>query len=565
MSMPQIFITPAGFAAIVNAENTGTAPVKLTQVGLTSQAFDPASIGQALPGEFKRITTFGGATVAPDTLHLNVRDDGTDTYTVRGFGLYLADGTLFGVYSQATPIMEKAAAATLLLATDIRFANIGATSIAVGDVDFVNPPATTTRAGVVRLATDQEADSASDNTIALSARGLSRYINGRFGEGAPSQFVKKLLGAATAAIFRTELQLKSAALRDEGAGNGLDSDMLDGSHGSYYLDWRNFVGVPNSFNPVPHGHSIGDVTDLQAALDSKFDKSGGTITGQVTVRGGTLRVQGFGGAQSAGRVALGDAGAYLQYDQGEITTYDPVSRLSTQIAGGGKTWTTGTFDPATKITKTGDEMSGVLSFKGHPSSLRRARVFHNADMSNDYGAIFMMDSTGSTTPLGTVTIIPIGKNGYESQILLQLKAGDTFNDPVVNVATVRVSGIEVRGTINPSGGYDFGSSRKLKEVEGELPYGLAEVRQVATLIGRYKREYNADGRRRLFFDAEQMMGIMPEVVDPAGVMFGGEAVATIKLDQALPPAYRAIAELAAMVDALNDEVRNLREARSLGQ
>lgn len=480
MPTPQITITPAGFSAIVNAENTGTAPVKITQVGLTAQHFDVATVGAAVPNETKRLTTFGGRAIADDTLHLNVRDDGQDTYTLRGFGLYLEDGTLFAVYSQATPIMEKAAAATLLLATDIRFTNITATSIEVGDVDFINPPASTTQLGVVRLATEQEADGGADHTTAITPRGLAGYINRRFGAGAPSEFVKGLLGAATAAIFRVELGLKSAATRDEGHGNGLNADLLDGAHGDYYLDWKNFIGLPNSFTPAPHSHAIANVTGLQVALDNRprllanddwMSSSGNWLT------------------------------ANKIYDQ----TLSPLR------------WTA----PA--------DYTSIVSLPGTDSEvgLALASTFSDANR-------FWLRGRHD---LG-------GTNGWQRW------------KPWLEVA---FHGTDVTfRSLNTTSGYDFGSSRKLKDIEGAMPYGLAEVRRISTLIGMYKPEYNNDGRRRLFFDAEQFAEVMPEVVDIAGVEFNGERVPSIKLDQVMPPAYRAIAQLADIVDALAEQVATLR-------
>src|SRR5690606_24486075 len=65
---------------------------------------------------------------------------------------------------------------------------------------------------------------------------VTSWLNSRFGEGAPSTFVKNLLTAASAVAFRGALSIKSAALKDEGAGNGLDADLLDGQHGSYYTN-----------------------------------------------------------------------------------------------------------------------------------------------------------------------------------------------------------------------------------------------------------------------------------------------------------------------------------------
>lgn len=94
-----------------------------------------------------------------------------------------------------------------------------------------------------------------------------------------------------------------------------------------------------------------------------------------------------------------------------------------------------------------------------------------------------------------------------------------------------------------------------------MPYGLAEVRRIVTLIGRYKAAYNDDGRTRLFFDAEQFMEVMPEAVEAEGVEFDGELVPAIKIDQLLPPAYRAIAELADIVDGLRAELAAYRAGR----
>jgi hypothetical protein len=267
MSALQLHVTPAGLAAIINAENTGTAPVLIAQIGLTDQVFT-AEGATVLPGELKRLSTFAGAAVADDTIHVTIRDDSADIYTLRGFGLYLASGTLFAVYSHAgeTPnyIMQKAAAAMLLLQSDVRFKQINATSIAFGDSDWLNPPGTETVPGVLELATDAETATGTDNSRAVHPKGLKALLDSRFGAGAPSAFVKGLLTLATAALMRTALGLKSAALKDEGAGNLLDADKLDGQEGSYYLAWANFSGKPATFPPSAHMHTWANLTDPPA-------------------------------------------------------------------------------------------------------------------------------------------------------------------------------------------------------------------------------------------------------------------------------------------------------------
>ncbi|ARQ88925.1 tail fiber protein [Stenotrophomonas maltophilia] len=239
-------ITDAGFAKLVNPPNTGTNAVLITEIGLTSTAFTPTAGLTALPGEIKRVTTFGGKAVGDDTLHVTIRDDSATAYSLRGFGLYLGDGTLFATFGQTDPIMEKTAASMLLLSTDTRFSEVDTALIEFGNAEFIYPPSTTEVQGVVELATTTETEDGADTQRAVTPRGLRAFIDKRFGASAPTQFVRTLLSIATDAAFRSALGLKSAALKDEGADKGLDADLLDGRHGNHYLDWHNMTGVPSS-------------------------------------------------------------------------------------------------------------------------------------------------------------------------------------------------------------------------------------------------------------------------------------------------------------------------------
>lgn len=223
-------ITNAGRAKLVNGTNTGTNTVLISQIGLTSTGFTPTAAMTQLPGEFKRMTSFGGESVAADTIHVTLQDSGTDKYPLRGFGLYLADGTLFAVYGQADAIMEKASISTLLLSADVVFADIDTAQIKFGSTQFLNPPATESVAGVVELADGPETIAGADGVRAVTARGLRAALDDRFGANAPTPFVKTLLALATAAAIRTSLEVKGAALRDMGHGKGLDADTLDGMH-----------------------------------------------------------------------------------------------------------------------------------------------------------------------------------------------------------------------------------------------------------------------------------------------------------------------------------------------
>ncbi|MBR8073928.1 phage tail protein [Burkholderia cenocepacia] len=172
----QIIITDAGRAALVAAGNGGTNAHQVVEIGLANAPFVADKGLTKLPNELKRIKSFGGANVAPDTIHTTLKDDSADQYSLYGFGLYLENGVLLAAYGQATPIMEKSPAALLLLSTDMQFATIDATQLVFGDASFLNPPATTERQGVVELATQGEVDAGSDDTRAITPKtAASRY------------------------------------------------------------------------------------------------------------------------------------------------------------------------------------------------------------------------------------------------------------------------------------------------------------------------------------------------------------------------------------------------------
>lgn len=876
MAIPQITITPAGRAALVNAEHTGTAPVLISHVGLTAQHFDVDKVGNTVPAEAKRITTFAGKAVAADLLHLNVRDDSQDTYTLRGFGLYLEGGVLFAVYSQPNPIMEKASAATMLLATDIRFVDIKATSIKVDKIDFVNPPATTTQVGVARFATDPEAIAGAAGDIMLSPRGVAAYVNGRFGGGAPSDFVKSLLTKATAAMMRVSLEIKSAALRDEGHGNNLDADLLDGAHGAHYLDYRNLTNVPPTFTPGNHTHAIAQVDGLQHALNTKAPLADPAFEGNVTASGSlvakgsyvyadargaanpgfsmrsedaktgaglvwvrandTVRLRTFAadGSTVSSELSLGPkvftyggndvwhAGNFKPFDKADkdhthaladvtglqtalaarvayrsttddeswiedhstlvvnrsanagstlpspytivynLPGYDGSRGLALAASYSGlqrfwmrsrhdtrgttpgtrwkdwcEVWHSANFDPTTKANLAGANFNGPITattvrstsniFTGgaiyavlapseadgevllrpnggasivgqlkvmvggvswndkglwhsgnfdpssksdsshsHPSTAlnfnvaladaqsaayaqipkgitlaeggsaangaaaqavvatfnhsgNRVTQFSMASTSDEYywrgyreqnsvwgtwrrmwhDGNFDPGSKANTSHLHAIAHVTGLQDALTARALLSgadfrgnvtapnLIAGGPGNGAFVQIGddaqivdigvsnTVGLYGIpnpesgalklgsagptlasnggalQIQGRCGATGGFDFGSSRRLKHIDGPSPYGLAEVERMVTAIGRYKADYNDDGRDRLFLIAEDLAGLVPQSVNLHGVPYAGEMVPSILIDQLLPVLVTAIQELSAKVRHLS--------------
>lgn len=179
MSALELTITQAGYGALVNAESTGTDAVTITEVGVTSQAFVAADTLTALPNELKRIVTVGGIPTGPSTLNLLLRDSSADGYQMRGFALYLQDGTLFAAYGAPTVIVEKSPLVEMLITIDAAFTNVDAALIDFGDANFTNPAATETVKGVVELATQAEAEAGADLSRVITVKVLDDVVRER--------------------------------------------------------------------------------------------------------------------------------------------------------------------------------------------------------------------------------------------------------------------------------------------------------------------------------------------------------------------------------------------------
>ncbi len=153
----KLVMTTAGLGRFTAAQADHSVDLTIQEVGFTGATFIAAPTLTALPNEFRRISTVSGESVGENIVHMTVQDEAELSYIVRGFGLWLGDGTLFATYSQPTPIVEKSTVSMLALAIDVVFPEAGVDRIIFGDTNFLNPPATTERKGVVELSTLSEA------------------------------------------------------------------------------------------------------------------------------------------------------------------------------------------------------------------------------------------------------------------------------------------------------------------------------------------------------------------------------------------------------------------------
>ncbi|MDQ0250962.1 hypothetical protein J2W22_003026 [Sphingomonas kyeonggiensis] len=177
MTALPLVVTADGLQRFTEAQLDDDINLAITEVGFTDQVFVVAPTLTALPGEFRRVDTISGTALDNYIVHMIVRDEAPLSYSVRGFGLYLDDGTLFAVYGQAGLIVQKSAGSTLLNAIDIAFPTGNANELVFGDTNFLNPPATETTKGVAEIATDAEADTGTDDERIMSPKKVKRVLD----------------------------------------------------------------------------------------------------------------------------------------------------------------------------------------------------------------------------------------------------------------------------------------------------------------------------------------------------------------------------------------------------
>jgi hypothetical protein len=321
----ELVITNAGRAALVAASNDGTNAVRIASVGVSPTAIAASPATAALPGEVKRINTISGAAASEDTIHVTVRDETTAVYTVRSIALYLQDGTLFAAYGQADIVAEKAAQALLLLAIDVQFADIDATTITFGDANFINPPATTETAGVVELANDAETSAGTDAQRAVTPKSLTFALNARFATWG-------------ADVWRAS---------NDGAGSGLDADLLDGKQGGEFALLAGAAFGGNVSAPLVVGTNSEGFRVAHAAPFYSF------YNAAQTVRFGYIQHTGTGNDFAF----VNERPGRIQLTSGGTSVYVGSTGL---LVGANAVWHSGNFDPAAKASLSGATFSGPV-------------------------------------------------------------------------------------------------------------------------------------------------------------------------------------------------------------
>ncbi|VWC45046.1 phage tail protein [Burkholderia lata] len=398
----QIIITDTGRAALVAAGNGGTNAHQVVEIGLANAPFVADKGLTKLPNELKRIKSFGGANVAPDTIHTTLKDDSTDQYSLYGFGLYLDNGVLLAAYGQTTPIMEKSPAALLLLSSDMQFTAIDATKLVFGDASFLNPPATTERQGVVELATQAEVNAGADDTRAVTPKtAASRYA--------------ALTGAKFTGPVFTEFDAgpdsAHVTIRPPTGKNGRESRVrLHGTFGGNHADigTRLIATVRAGFDNGAWGREYVDLWVNKTGNDAETDAN----------QARALRIT-YGGRMLVGDVKNDDGSSRLQVD-GNSRTY------GTSVSGGQgtvKAWVSaddanGYFRTAGNATIGSENANGSCDIVA--GNAARVRVLPSGRMlvgtSVDDGCN-VIQAAGSASFKGAVTSREMDANGAHFRMI----------------------------------------------------------------------------------------------------------------------------------------------------
>ncbi len=337
-----LIVTDEGRGRLLNAQLTGTDAVTIVEAGLSASSFTANPGMTALPGEIARVATAGGTATAEDTIHVSIRDDGSAAYSLRSFALYLDDGTLFAIYGQPAPILVKTADSAALIAVDCIFADISSAELSFGATNFLDPDATTTRKGLIEIATNAEAQAGADTVRAVTP-------------------------AALAAALLPLL------LARDGAGSGIDADLLDGQQGAWYAD----IAARLGFTPV--------------------NRAGDTMTGQLALVGDPTL------AAHAARKAYVDNMVAAAAILARLLTVDGAgSGLDADLLDGQQgAWYADIAARLgfTPVNRAGDTMTGQLALVGDPTlpahAARKAYVDNMAAADRILFRLLTVDGSGS--------------------------------------------------------------------------------------------------------------------------------------------------------------------------
>jgi len=350
--------------------------------------------------------------------------------------------------------------------------------------------------------------------------------------------------------------------------------------------WVNQTLAAAGVSAVGHTHVIGDVTGLQTALNAKLDSGANAVSATKLATARTLTLgataRSFDGSANLSWT-LADLGAAAISHSHVISDVTGLQGALDSKAGSAHNHT---LDALSNVTVTNNSTGEILRWAGTAwvnatlAEAGIAAVSHTHVVSDVTGLQGALDgklaTTGTAaaaTRLATARTITLGNTARSFDGTANMSwtlgemgaAGLGANVNFADITASRGNGTGViflgdgshyvfwdggsyqmpGGQLVVEGGFQKGSSRELKNIDGPMPYGLAELMQIETAIGSYKPEFiDEDGRKRLFVVAEQLQKIVPEPVFSEAIQFGERKVAAVDDGQLVPLLIKSVQELA---------------------
>jgi len=110
--------------------------------------------------------------------------------------------------------------------------------------------------------------------------------------------------------------------------------------------------------------------------------------------------------------------------------------------------------------------------------------------------------------------------------------------------------VTIAGSATATGGFQKGSSLKIKTRLRPLGYGLSDLLQIQVRRGQYKKSFSKDGRTHLFVIAEQLQQIIPEVVYEHE-----DSTPTVDYTELVPVLIAAVQDLSKQVQQLKAQLK----------
>lgn len=128
-----IVITKAGKEAAFNASNTGF-ELEISHIAFGDIGWTPVSDDEAteLQNEILRVPIISGEKLGSSQIHLNAKLDGDAEFVIREVGIFLSDGTLFGIYSnKSQDLVHKTSGVELILTFDLILSTLPPDSVSI--------------------------------------------------------------------------------------------------------------------------------------------------------------------------------------------------------------------------------------------------------------------------------------------------------------------------------------------------------------------------------------------------------------------------------------------------